>query len=101
MDHVGHPLPADRADGEVDVLQREAVRGHLFQGKALRRELRERELARLVAVPARALDGDELHRHALEREIRKLLELALYDDGAALSLQRLDAQENRNRAGAR
>jgi hypothetical protein len=51
---VRHALAADRADGEVDVLQAEAVRGDLLQREALRGELLQRELARLVAVSAGA-----------------------------------------------
>ena len=35
MNDVRHALPADRADGEVDVFQRKAVRGDLFQREAL------------------------------------------------------------------
>ena len=51
----GTPLPPTELDREVDVLQAEAVRGHLLERKALRRELRQRQLAGLVAVAARAL----------------------------------------------
>src|SRR5258708_4906087 len=60
-----------------------------------------RELARLVAVTARALDGDEFHRHAADGKIRKFRHLALHDHRAALALERLYAEENGDRAGAR
>src|SRR5687767_10480153 len=74
--------------------------GYSFQWESLGRQLGERELAGLVAVAARALDGDELHRHALEREVGELPELALHDDGAALALQGFHAEEDRKGAGA-
>src|SRR5882762_11948180 len=61
VDHVLHAFVADRADGEVDILEPELVGGHQLERKAVRGELCERELACPVAVAARALDGDELH----------------------------------------
>src|SRR5882672_2862047 len=101
MDHVGHAVPADRLDREIDVLQPEPVGGDLLQRKALGGELRQRELAGLVAVAASALDRDRLGRHALEREVREFLQLALHHDGSGLALHRLDAEQDWNGAGAR
>src|SRR5439155_19485647 len=69
--HVRYALAAHRANGEVDVLESEAMRRDLLQRKALRGELRQREFAGLEAVPARALDGDELDRDLADREIRE------------------------------
>src|SRR5438445_464135 len=100
VDHVGHALAAYGADCEVHVLQPEAVGGDLLKRKALRGELREGELAGLVAVAARALDGDEFHRNPLEREVRELLHLALDHDRPALALQGLDAEQDGEGAGA-
>src|SRR3954447_3693845 len=76
VDHVLHAFVADRADREVDILEPEFVGRHQLERKAVRRELRQRELACPVAVAARALDGDEFHRHLLEREIGEFLHLA-------------------------
>ncbi len=101
MDHVRHALSADRADGEVHVFEREAVGRDLLQRKALGCELREGELAGLVAVAARALDGDEFHRDTLEREIREFLHLALDHDRPALALQGLHAEQDGESARAR
>src|SRR6266516_5510393 len=67
VDHVRHALAAHRTDGEIDFLQSKLVGGDLLQRKALRGELSEGELAGLVAVAARALDGDEFHRDPFER----------------------------------
>ena len=100
VDHVRHALAADRLDREVDVLQPEAVRRHQLQREALRGELLQRQLAGLVAVAARALHGDELHRELLQREVREFAHLALHHDGAGLALERLDAEQDRDRAGA-
>src|SRR5262245_62695689 len=100
MDHVGHALAADRADREIDVLEAEAVRGHELEREALGGELRERKLAGLVAVAARALHGDELDRELLQREVRERRQLALRHDDAALALERLDAEQDRDGAGA-
>src|SRR5258708_3040056 len=100
VDHVRHPLSADRADGEVDFLQSKFVGRDLLQRKALGRELREGELAGSVAVAARALDGDEFHRDPLEREIREFLHLALDHDRPALALQGLHTEQNREGPGA-
>src|SRR5438552_11640103 len=94
VDHVGHALAAYRADGEVDFLQSKLVGGDLLQRKALRRELREGELAGLVAVAAGALDGDEFHRDPLEREVRELLHLALDHYRPAFALQGLHAEQD-------
>src|SRR5262245_36241143 len=71
VDHVGHALAADRFDGEVDILQAEAMRGDEIKWKAPRRELCERKLARFVTVPACALHRDILDRHFAERKIRE------------------------------
>src|SRR6516165_1847148 len=92
VDHIGHALAAHRSDGEIHVLEPEFVGRDLLQREALRGQLRERELARLEAVAARALDGDELHRDLLEREIGELLHLTLDHDGAALALERFHAE---------
>src|SRR5215216_928750 len=100
MNHVGHALPADRLDGEVDVLQCESMRRDLLERKALRRELRQRQLARPVAVAARALEGDELHRDSLQRKVRELLELTLHYHRAAFALERFDPEQDGNGAGA-
>src|SRR5262249_37198740 len=75
VDHVGDALAAHRLDGEIHVFEPESVGRDLLQREALRGKLREGELARLEAVAARALDGDELHRDLLEREIGELLHL--------------------------
>src|ERR1700751_4302923 len=80
VDHVLHAFAADRADREVDVLEAEAVRRHELERETFRSELRQRELARPVAVAARALHGDELHGEFFQREVGKLLELALRHD---------------------
>src|SRR5216117_624394 len=101
VDHVRHALAADRADGEVHVLQPEAVGGDFLQRKTLRGELSEGELAGLVAVAARALDGDEFHRDPFEREVRELLHLALHHDRPAFALQGLYAEQDREGPGAR
>src|SRR4051812_34586735 len=76
VDDVRDAFVADRADGEVDVLQAELVRRDQFQRKSLRRNLFQRQLARLVTVAAGALHGDELHRELLQRKIGKLAEFA-------------------------
>src|SRR6201982_3670148 len=68
VDHIGHALAAHRPDGEIHVLAPEFVGRDLLEREALRGKLRERELARLEAVAARALDCDELHRDLFERE---------------------------------
>src|SRR5262249_2666172 len=47
VDHIRHALAADRADGEVDVLEPELVRGDQLQREPLRRQLLERQLAGL------------------------------------------------------
>src|SRR5581483_4694328 len=72
----------------------------LLQREALRRQLRQRQLARLKAVAARALHGNELHGEFLQREVWELLHLALYHDRPAFALQRLDAEQDRDGAGA-
>src|SRR5215470_12134778 len=100
VDHILHTLAADRADGEVHVLEPEPVGRHQLERKALRSELRQRQLAGLVAVAARALDGDELHGDLLEREVREFLQLALHHDGAGLALERLHAEQDGDGAGA-
>src|SRR6516165_6208156 len=82
VDHVGHALPTDRLDREIDVLEPELVRGHLLQGKAVRCELRERKLTGAIAVTAGALDGDEFHRDLADREGGKFRHLALDHHGA-------------------
>src|SRR5262249_29450557 len=101
VDHVRHALAADRLDRLVDLVEAEAVRRHQLQREALRRKLRQSELAGLVAVAAGALHGDELHGELLQWEVRKFAELTLRDDHAGLALERLDAEQDRNRAGAR
>src|SRR6516162_11423203 len=100
VDHVGHALAAHGPDGEIHVLEPKFVGRDLLQREALRGELRERKLARLEAVAARALDGDELHRDLFEREIGELLHFTLNHDGAALALERFDAEQDRNGSGA-
>ncbi len=89
----GHALVADRADGEIDILQAEAVRGDELEREALGGKLRQSELAGSVAMAARAFHGDEFHREFLQREIRELGQFALGDDDAALALERLDAEQ--------
>src|SRR5215216_2755597 len=100
MDYVGHALAADRADGEVDVFEPEAVRGDLLQREALGGDLLQRKLASLEAMAACAVHGDELHRKLLQREIRKFRQFPLHHNGAALALERLDAEQDRDRSGA-
>jgi hypothetical protein len=46
------------------------------------------------------MHGDELHRELLQREVGEFLQLTLHDDGAGLALERLDAEQDRDRAGA-
>ena len=101
MDHVRDPVTADGLDGEVHVLQAESMRRDLFQWEAMRGELRERELARLVAVAARALRGDRLHREAANGKVRELGHFALDDDGSGLAFHRLDAEQDRDGPRAR
>src|SRR5262249_29890015 len=91
---------ADRPDGEIHVFEPESVGGDLLQREALRGKLREGELARLEAVAARALDGDELHRDLLEREIGELLHFTLDHDAAALALEPFHAEQDRSGSGA-
>src|SRR5262245_16821796 len=100
VDHVRNTLAADRPDGKVHIFEAEPVGRDFLQREALRGKLRQRELARLEAVPARALDGDELHGDFFQREIGELLHLALDHDGSTLALERFDAEQNRNRPGA-
>src|SRR3954452_21924858 len=69
MDHIRHPLSADGSNREIDVLQGETMGGDELERKALRRELLESELARLVAVAARLVNGDKFEG---ERPIGKL-----------------------------
>src|SRR4029077_6250374 len=100
VDHIGHALAAHRPDGEIHVFQPESVGCDLLQREALRGKLRERELARLESVAARALDGDEFHRDLFEREIGELLHFTLNHDGPALALERFHAEQDRNGSGA-
>src|ERR1044071_1478 len=100
VDHVRHAFAADRLDCLVDLVQAEAMRCHELQRKALRGKLLQRELAGAVAVAARALHGDELHGELLQREVRELAKLALRHDDAGLALERLDAKQDRDGAGA-
>src|SRR5262249_10521127 len=100
VDHIGHALAADGPDGEIHVLEPEFVGRDLLQREALRGKLRERELARLEAVATRALDGDELHRDLFAREIGEVLHRALNHDGAALALERFQAEQDRDGSGA-
>src|SRR5579871_3215085 len=93
-------MAADRLDGKVDILQPEAMRRDLLERKALRCELRQSQLASLVAVPAGALDGDGLHRDPSQGKVGKLRELALHDDRAGLALERFHTEKNRNGARA-
>src|ERR1700693_3114501 len=67
VDHVRYAIAADRSDGEVDIVEPEAVGGDELERKALRRQLRQSKLASLVAVAARAFHGDEFHREFLQR----------------------------------
>src|SRR5437588_1845004 len=100
VDHVRHAVPADRPYGEVHVLEAEAMRGDLLQRKAPGCQLRQRQLAGLVAVAAGALDGHGFDRDALEREVGEFLELALHHDSPGLALHRLDTEEDRDGARA-
>src|ERR671930_1965735 len=89
MDDVRHPLSAYRPDGDVHVFQSKGMGGDLLQWKTLGGELLQGQLARLETVPARALDGDELHGDLPDREIRKLRHLALDHHRPALALESL------------
>src|SRR2546428_2464285 len=100
VDHVGDALAAHRPDGKIHVFESESVGRDLLQRKALRGKLRESELARLEAMTARALDGDELHRDFFEREIRELLHFTLDHDRPALALERFHAEQDRDGSGA-
>src|SRR6516162_924607 len=100
MDHVGDALATDRADGEVDLVEPEAVGRDQFEREALGGKLRQGKLAGLVAMTARAFHGDEFHRELFQREIRKLSHLALSDDHPSFAFERLDAEQHRNGAGA-
>src|SRR5215472_11510589 len=100
VDHIRDALTAHRPDGKIHVFEPESVGRDLLQRKALRGKLRESELARLEAMTARALDGDELHRDFFEREIGELLHLTLNHDGAALALERFHAEQDRDGSGA-
>src|SRR5689334_9105506 len=101
VDDVGHALAADGADREIHVLQSEAVGRDSLQREALRGDLRERELARLPAVAARALDGDRLGGDLADGEVGKLRELPLHDHRAGLAPERLDSEQHRHRSRAR
>src|SRR6185436_17965439 len=84
VDYIRHALVADRADGEIDVVQSELVRRDQLERETLRRDLLECQFARLVAVAARALHGDELHREFFEGEVRELAQFSLRDYDAGL-----------------
>ena len=47
-----------------------------------------------IAVPAGALDGDVFRRHLAEREIREGGHFALHEQGAALTLERIDPERS-------
>src|SRR5207253_2705873 len=64
-------------------------------------ELLQRELTRLVAVAACALDGDEFHGDLGKRKIREFRELTLHDYRPVLALQRVYAEQHGHRSGAR
>src|SRR5262249_62321531 len=100
VDHIRGALGAPRPDGKIHVFEPESVGRDLLQRKALRGQLRESELARLEAMTARALDGDELHRDFFEGEIGELLHLTLDHDDAALALERFHAEQDRDGSGA-
>src|SRR6266849_3108380 len=100
VNHILDALAADRANSEVHILQAEFVGRHQLQRKTFGGELRQGKLARLEAVAACALDGDELHRHPADRKVREIRHFALNHDGPGLALERLDAEQHRNRAGA-
>src|SRR5262249_35642489 len=101
VDHVCHALPADRADGEVYVLQPKSVGRYQLKRKTFRSELFERELTGPEAVTARTLDGDILHRDAAYRKICKRTHLSLDNDRTRLALKRFDTEQNRDRSRAR
>src|SRR5258706_8053488 len=86
VDHVWDALAADRLDREVDVLQGEAVGRDPLERESLRGELLQRQLARLVAVAARALERHELHRDAADGEVGEFGELALHHHRRPLAL---------------
>src|SRR5687768_14094002 len=100
VDHIRHTLAADRSDGKVDVSQSKRVGRDLFQRKTLRRKLLQGQFARLEAVTAGALDGNELQRDAAKREIRELRQLSLDHHRSALALERLHPKQYRLSAGA-
>ena len=83
-------LAADGADCGVGFSKPELVRRQQVQWKALRRELRNCELDRAIAVAARALDRDRLLRQFLQGKVWKLVELALDKKRAGAPLERVD-----------
>src|SRR5688572_28780910 len=97
VDDIRQPLPAQRLDRQIRILQPEAMGGDLFQRKALGRDLLQRQLAGPEAVAAGALDGNRFDRQLLKRKIRELLELALYHNQAGLALQRIETEQDRRR----
>src|SRR6516165_8276411 len=100
VDHVRHAFASDRADGEIDLVEPETLGRNQLERETLRSKLRQSEFAGLVTMAARTFHGDEFHREFLQREVRKLRHLALRYDQAAFALERLDAEQHRNRAGA-
>src|SRR6185436_1767567 len=87
-------------DSAVDILESERVGGQQVQREAFRGKLGERELARLVAVAACALDGDGLLGHLLDGEIRESGHLPLDEQRASPALERVDAEQDRHDASA-
>src|SRR6516164_11164168 len=100
VDHIRDALTAHRPDSKIHVFEPESVGRDFLQRKALRGELRESELARLEAMTARALDGDELHRDFFEREVGELLHFTLDHDRPTLALERFHAEQDRDGSGA-
>src|SRR5688572_5973695 len=102
VDHVRLALAADRLQRPVDLLETEGVGDCLLQREAVRGELLQRELARLVGVAARALHRRVFLGHAVDREVREVGHLiALDDKDARLALERGDAEQHGCGARAR
>src|SRR6188472_1597412 len=101
MDHVRYTVAAHGPDGEVHVLQSEFMGRNFLQRKTVRGQLLQRKLAGLEAVPACALDGDELHRDLSDWEVGEFRHFTLDHDRAALALERLHAEQYRDGPCAR
>ena len=100
MNHLA--AAADGVDGVVRVLEPEAVRGDQIKLEAIGVQLFQCQLAAFEVMAARRLYGDVLVADFAQGKVGKFRDvLALDQQRAALALERLDAQQNRNRTRAR